>query len=355
MKRAIEILQQLIATPSLSGNEADTAEILATELSERGVEVCRLHNNVWALSKGYDASKPTLMLNSHQDTVKPSAAYTRNPFEPTIEDDKLYGLGSNDAGASLVALLTAFCNNYDTSDAPYNLLLALTAEEENMGERGMRAFLPHLAEQGVKVDMVLVGEPTSMQAATAERGLVVLDCTAHGKSGHAARNEGENAIYKAMCDIEKLCNYRFERTSEQLGDIKITVTQISAGTQHNIVPDECRFVADVRTTDAYSNEEVVEILQSVVECDAKPRSTRVRASAISLSHPLVQAATAIGRTTFVSPTTSDRAIMQGLPALKMGVGESSRSHTADEFVLVSEVEEGVAIYQQLLDELKNRL
>ena len=355
MTNAIELLQHLIATPSLSGDECGTADILAAELASRGIEVRRHHNNIWALSKGYDASKPTIMLNSHQDTVKPSQAYTRNPFEPTIEDGKLYGLGSNDAGASLVALLTTFCNNYDTSSAPYNLLLALTAEEENMGERGMRSFLPHLAEQDIKVDMVLVGEPTSMQAATAERGLVVLDCTAHGKSGHAARNEGENAIYKAMCDVEKLRNYHFERTSEQLGDIKITVTQISAGTQHNIVPDECRFVVDVRTTDAYSNEEVVDILQSVVECDAKPRSTRVRASAIALDHPLVESAVAIGRTPFISPTTSDRAIMQGIPALKMGVGESSRSHTADEYVLISEIEEGIALYDKLLKELSNRL
>lgn len=355
MTNAIELLQRLIATPSLSGNESKTADILATELSERGVEVRRHHNNIWALSKGFDASKPTLMLNSHQDTVKPSAAYTRNPFEPTIEEGKLYGLGSNDAGASLVALLATFCNNYDTTTLPYNLLLALTAEEENMGERGMRSFLPYIAEQGIKVDMVLVGEPTSMQAATAERGLVVLDCIAHGKSGHAARNEGENAIYKAMCDIEKLRNFRFEHSSEQLGEIKITVTQISAGTQHNIVPDECRFVVDVRTTDAYTNEEVVEILQRVVECDAKPRSTRVRASAIALDHPLVKAAKAIGRQTFISPTTSDRAIMQGLPALKMGIGSSSRSHTADEFVLVSEIEEGVILYDKLLAELKHTL
>lgn len=352
---AIELLQRLIATPSLSGNEEGTADILAAELAMRGVEVRRHHNNIWALSRGFDAKKPTLMLNSHQDTVKPSAAYTRNPFEPTIEEGRLYGLGSNDAGASLVALLTTFCNNYDTSDAPYNLLLALTAEEENMGERGMRSFLPHLVEQDIKVDMVLVGEPTSMQAATAERGLVVLDCIAHGKSGHAARNEGENAIYKAMCDIERLRNYHFERCSEQLGDIKISVTQIAAGTQHNIVPDECRYVVDVRTTDAYSNEEVVALLQGAIEGEAKPRSTRVRASAIALDHPLVAAARAIGRKTFLSPTTSDRAIMQGLAALKMGVGESSRSHTADEYVLVSEIEEGIAIYQQLLDKLKHTI
>lgn len=354
-REAISLLQRLIATPSLSGEESGTADILAAELTAQGVAVRRHYNNIYALSQGFDASKPTLMLNSHQDTVKPSQAYTRNPFEPTIEDGRIYGLGSNDAGASLVSLLTTFCNNYDTSALPYNLLLALTAEEENMGERGMRSFLPHLQEQGIKVDMVLVGEPTSMQAATAERGLVVLDCTAHGKSGHAARNEGENAIYKAMCDIERLRNFRFERVSEQLGDIKITVTQIVAGTQHNIVPDECRFVADVRTTDAYTNEEVVALLQSALECDAVPRSTRVRASAISLAHPLVKAVQAIGRKTFISPTTSDRAIMQGLPALKMGVGESSRSHTADEYVLISEIEEGIALYDKLLDELKNTL
>lgn len=354
-REAIELLVRLIATPSLSGEESGSADILAAELTARGVAVRRHYNNIYALSQGFDASKPTLMLNSHQDTVKPSPAYTRNPFEPTIEDGRIYGLGSNDAGASLVSLVATFCNNYDTSALPYNLLLALTAEEENMGERGMRSFLPHLQEEGIKVDMVLVGEPTSMQAATAERGLVVLDCTAHGRSGHAARNEGENAIYKAICDIERLRNFRFERLSEQLGDIKISVTQISAGTQHNIVPDECRFVADVRTTDAYTNEEVVELLQSALECDAVPRSTRVRASAISLAHPLVKAAEAIGRTTFVSPTTSDRAIMQGLAALKMGVGESSRSHTADEYVLISEIEEGISLYDKLLDELKKIL
>lgn len=355
LTKAIAILKRLIATPSLSGEESGTANILAEELTARGVAVCRHYNNIYALSKGYDAAKPTLMLNSHQDTVKPSPAYTRNPFEPTIEQGRIYGLGSNDAGASLVALLATFCNHYDTSAHPYNLLLALTAEEENMGERGMRSFLPHLQEQGIKVDMVLVGEPTSMQAATAERGLVVLDCTAHGKSGHAARNEGENALYKALDDIERLRNFRFERTSEQLGEIKISITQISAGTQHNIVPDECRFVADIRTTDAYTNEEVVELLQKALVCDAVPRSTRVRASAISLSHPLVEAAKAIGRHTFISPTTSDRAIMQGLPALKMGVGDSSRSHTANEYVLASEIEEGIAIYDKLLNELSNRL
>ena len=349
---AIALLKRLIATPSLSGNEGETANILAAELSERGVAVRRLHNNVWALSQGFDAKKPTLMLNSHHDTVKPSQGYTRNPFEPSVEGDYLYGLGSNDAGASLVSLVATFCNHYDTTCIPFNLLLALTAEEETMGERGMRAFLPHLAEEGIKVDMAIVGEPTSMQAAVGERGLVVLDCTASGKSGHAARNEGINAIYRAMEDIVHLREYRFERTSRILGDIKISVTQIEAGTQHNIVPDSCRYVVDVRTTDAYTNEQTVELLQATVRHSTlTPRSTRVRASAIDESHPLVRAATAVGCEAFISPTTSDRAIMQGLPALKIGVGESSRSHTADEYVLLSEIEKGVKIYDKIVEEL----
>lgn len=352
---AIELLTKLIATPSPSGNEQSTADILVAELAMRGIEVRRHYNNIYALSQGFDSAKPTLMLNSHHDTVKPSSAYSRNPFEATREDGYIYGLGSNDAGASLVSLLALFCNNYNTSTLSYNLLLALTAEEETMGEHGMRAFLPHLHDEGINVDMVLVGEPTSMQAAIGERGLVVLDCVAHGKSGHAARNEGENAILKAISDIERLQAFKFERTSKVLGDIKISVTQISAGTQHNIIPDECRFVADIRTTDAYTNEEVVEILQGILGCDATPRSTRVRASAIDISHPLVKAAKMIGCSTFISPTTSDRAIMQGLPALKMGVGESARSHTADEYVLESEIIDGIEIYDRLLKELNSIL
>ena len=355
-QETIALLKRLIATPSLSGNEGGTADILAEELSARGVVVRRHHNNIWALSEGFDPKKPTLMLNSHQDTVKPSAAYTRDPFEPTVEEGKLYGLGSNDAGASLVSLMATFCNNIDTTAQPYNLLLALTTEEENMGERGMRSFLPHLAEQGIKVDMVLVGEPTSMQPAIGERGLVVLDCTAHGKSGHAARNEGDNALYKAVEDITLLRDYHFERVSEVLGDIKISITQISAGKQHNIVPDNCRFVVDVRTTDAYTNEQTAELLQGVVKHSTlTPRSTRVRASAIPTTHPLVRAAMAAGAECFISPTTSDRALMQGIAALKIGVGESRRSHTADEFVKISEIEQGINIYCSMLKELSREV
>lgn len=348
--QAIELLKTLISTPSVSREESAAADIVEAWFRESGFVPNRKGNNVWALARALQPQKPTILLDAHLDTVKPNASWSRNPFEPIIEGDRLYGLGSNDTGGSLVAMLAAF-SELAQGEQPYNLVMLASAEEEVTGVGGVRAVLSELP----KIDFAIVGEPTSMQPAIAEKGLMVFDCVARGKAGHAARNEGENAIYKAMCDIERLRNFRFERVSEQLGDIKITVTQISAGTQHNIVPDECRFVADVRTTDAYTNEEVVELLQSALECDAVPRSTRVRASAISLAHPLVKAAQAIGRKTFISPTTSDRAIMQGLPALKMGVGESSRSHTADEYVLISEIEEGIALYDKLLDELKNTL
>ena len=348
-QEAIELLDKLIATPSHSREESAVADILEAFLREKGIDVQRIHNNVWAMCENFDCNKPTLLLNSHHDTVKPSAAYTVDPYNPLHSDGKIYGLGSNDAGASLVSLLAVFCNNHK-ADLSYNMILALTAEEEVMGEKGMRAMLPQFEQLGIKIDMALVGEPTGMNAAVGERGLLVFDATAHGVRGHAARNEGENALYKAIADIERLRNYRFERCSELLGDINVAVTMISAGTQHNVVPDECKFVVDVRTTDAYTNEETVELLQSVVECEMVPRSTRVRASAIGNGHPLVKAAVAIGRTTFVSPTTSDMALMP-FPSLKMGVGESARSHSADEFVFESEIVEGIALYDIFINEL----
>ena len=345
-QEAISLLDKLIATPSHSREESATADILEAFLREKGIDAQRIHNNVWAKCACFDAEKPTLLLNSHHDTVKPSAAYTVDPYTPLHADGKIYGLGSNDAGASLVSLATVFCNNYNVN-LSYNMVLALTAEEEVMGEKGIRAMLPELERQGIRIDMALVGEPTGMDAAVGERGLLVFDATAHGVRGHAARNEGVNALYKAIADIERLRNYHFERRSELLGDINIAVTMISAGTQHNVVPDECKFVVDVRTTDAYTNEQTVELLQSVVECDLIPRSTRVRASAIGEEHPLVKAAAVIGRERFVSPTTSDMALMP-FPSLKMGVGESARSHSADEFVLENEIVEGVALYQQMI-------
>ena len=313
---AVELLRRLIATPSTSRDESRTADLLFAFLEERGAAPERLHNNVFARSADFDPARPTLLLNSHHDTVRPAASYTRDPFTPTVEGDRLYGLGSNDAGASVVSLARTFLT-FREQPLPFNLLLALSAEEECMGENGIRALLPALG----KVDMALVGEPTGMQAATGERGLVVLDCTAHGRSGHAARGEGVNALYIALDDIARLRSFRFERESELLGPIGIAVTQIEAGTQHNVVPDTCRFVVDVRTTDAYSNEETVGILQAALRSDAVPRSTRIRAAAVGGEHPLVKAAVAAGRETYVSPTTSDRTLMP-FPALKMGPGQS---------------------------------
>ena len=342
---AVELLRRLIATPSTSRDESRTADLLFAFLEERGAAPERLHNNVFARSADFDPARPTLLLNSHHDTVRPAASYTRDPFAPTAEGDRLYGLGSNDAGASVVSLARTFLTFREQS-LPFNLLLALSAEEECMGENGIRALLPALG----KVDMALVGEPTGMQAATGERGLVVLDCTAHGRSGHAARGEGVNALYIALDDIARLRSFRFERESELLGPIGIAVTQIEAGTQHNVVPDTCRFVVDVRTTDAYSNEETVGILRAALRSDAVPRSTRIRAAAVGGEHPLVKAAVAAGRETYVSPTTSDRTLMP-FPALKMGPGQSSRSHTADEFVLLEEIAEGIAVYEKYIGKL----
>lgn len=350
---ATALLDRLISTPSHSREESSTADILEGFLRGHGVDVHRIYNNVWAKCAGFDASKPTLLLNSHHDTVKPSSAYTIDPYTPLHSDGRIYGLGSNDAGASLVALAATFCNSYHNS-YKYNIVLALTAEEEVTGEKGIRAMLPELERAGIRIDMALVGEPTGMNAAVGERGLLVFDAVAHGVRGHAARNEGVNALYKAMADIEKLRNFRFERNSPLLGPINVAVTMISAGTQHNVVPDECRFVVDVRTTDAYTNEETVAMLQNAVECDLVPRSTHIRASAISDEHPLVKSAMAIGRECFVSPTTSDMAVMP-FPSLKMGVGESARSHSADEYVLESEITEGIVLYEQMLNVLNETI
>lgn len=342
---AVELLKALIATPSLSRDEARTGDLLFAFLAERGVAPERVHNNIWARSEGFDPARPTLLLNSHHDTVRPAASYTRDPFAPVVEGGRLYGLGSNDAGASVVSLLETFLA-FRTRPLPFNLVLGISAEEECMGEHGIRALLPVLG----RVDMALVGEPTGMQPAVGERGLVVLDCTAHGRSGHAARGEGVNALYIALDDIARLRTFRFERESALLGPIGIAVTQIEAGTQHNVVPDTCRFVADIRTTDAYTNEETVEILRAAIRSEAVPRSTRIRAAAVADNHPLVRAARAAGRRTYVSPTTSDRTLMP-FPSLKMGPGESSRSHTADEFILLQEIEEGIAVYENYIEKL----
>ena len=343
---AVELLKQLIATPSRSRDEARTADLLHAFLAQRGAAPERLANNVWARAEGFDPARPTLLLNSHHDTVRPAASYTRDPYAPTVEDGKLYGLGSNDAGASVVCLLETFLT-FRTRPLPFNLVLGISAEEECMGEHGTRALLPALGP----IDMALVGEPTRMQAAVGERGLVVLDCTARGRSGHAARGEGVNALYIALDDIARLRTLRFERCSELLGPVGIAVTQIEAGTQHNVIPDRCRFVVDVRTTDAYTNEETVELLRRELRSEAVPRSTRVRASALAAEHPLCRAARAAGCTTFVSPTTSDMALMP-FPSLKMGPGDSARSHTADEYVRLPELEAGITGYDTFIEALR---
>lgn len=353
LSAAVDLLRELVATPSFSREESATAGIWENWLRENGVgNVKRLHNNVFALADAFDASKPLLLLNSHHDTVKPAASYTRDPFSPDIEEGKVYGLGSNDAGAAGVALASTFLELRGRTDLPVNLLFAITAAEETMGEHGMRAFLPYLAAQGLAPDMALVGEPTGMQPAIAERGLLVLDAVAKGIAGHAARDEGVNALYRAIDDIAALRGFTTPRVSEVLGPIKVSVTMINAGTQHNVVPDKCSFTVDVRTTDAYSNEETVELLRKCVRwSELTPRSTRVHASVIPPGHPLVRSALALSKRPFVSPTTSDMALMHGIPSLKIGPGESSRSHAADEFVLTDEINEALHLYPLLIENI----
>ncbi len=343
--QALELLRRLIATPSHTRDEGATADLLCAFFEERGIAVERLHNNIIVRSKGYQAGRKTLLLNSHHDTVRPAASYTRNPYAPTLEEGVLYGLGANDAGASLVALIELFLAYYDRA-LPFNLQLLLSAEEECGGEHGIRACYDHLQD----VEMAIVGEPTSMQAAIAEPGLVVLDCEAKGRSGHAARGEGVNALYIALDDIQQVRTFQFEHTSAILGPVRMTATMINCGTQHNVVPDSCRFVVDVRTTDAYTNEEVVELLRAALQSEVTPRSTRIRASVIDKQHPLVRAAVKAGAKPFISTTTSDRTLMP-FPALKIGPGDSARSHTADEYVLVEEIEQGIATYVEIIENL----
>lgn len=353
LRRSVALLSRLVSTQSFSRQEEATADILEQWLTDRGVAgVERQYNNVWALAPGYDPSRPTLMLNSHHDTVRPAATYTRDPFEFSVEGDRLYGLGSNDAGASVVTLAETFIGLSEMGGLPFNLLLALTAAEEVMGEHGMRTFLPMLADRGVTPDMVIVGEPTGMQPAVAERGLVVLDGVTKGRSGHAARQEGINALYLAIDDIDRLRSFRAPTESGVLGPLRISVTQINAGTQHNVVPDTCRYVVDVRTTDAYTNEETVGLLRGCVRhSELTPRSTRVQPSVLDAGHPLVRASIGLGLTPFVSMTTSDMALMHGLPSLKIGPGDSARSHTADEYVLISEISAALTLYPELITTL----
>jgi acetylornithine deacetylase len=344
----IQLLRQLVSLPSFSGEEAETALALSRFLGQNGIGFYRTKNNVWTVNRFFDPKRPTILLNSHHDTVRPNAGYTRDPFSAKVSDGKLFGLGSNDAGGSLVALLACFMHFYPQEDLAYNLLFAATAEEEISGENGIALLLSDLPEMAFGI----VGEPTGMQPAIAEKGLIVLECTAHGIAGHAAREEGENAIYKALPDIEWFRTYRFPKVSTMLGSVKMTVSAISGGLQHNVVPDTCRFTVDIRTTDAYTHEELIAIIREQVDCEVIPRSLRLNPSSIDLSHAIVRSAAALGLHPFGSPTLSDQALLP-FPTLKMGPGDSARSHTADEYIHINEVEEAIALYIRLLTPLLN--
>lgn len=343
---AVLLLQRLIATPSVSREEAAAADIMEAAMRSYGLSCHREANNVWAVAPSYDPERKTVLLNAHIDTVRPVSSWTRDPFSPDIVDGTLYGLGSNDCGGGLVSLLQVF-RLLSNEERSYNLIYLASAEEEVSGANGIARALPLLP----KIDVAVVGEPTSLQPAVAEKGLMVLDVVARGRSGHAARNEGENAIYKALDDIIWLRDYRFERVSEFLGPTKMQLTVINSGTQHNVVPDECRMVVDVRTNELYTNHEVFDIICRHLSSEVKARSFRLGSSHIDTGHPIVQRCMAMGMKPFGSPTLSDQALMS-FPSLKLGPGDSSRSHSADEFIRLSEIADAIAAYKELLTGLQ---
>lgn len=343
---AINLLEQLIAIPSFSREEDRTATIIQGFFRQYDIHAERKGNNVWARNRYFDAALPTILLNSHHDTVRPNSAYTRDPFQAEINDGKLYGLGSNDAGGPLVCLIMAFMNFCEQRNLPFNLVMAATAEEEISGSEGIESIWDQLPP----IDFAIVGEPTLCHMAIAEKGLMVLDCVARGKAGHAAREEGVNAIYEAISDIEWLRTYRFPKVSPTLGEIKMTTTVIQAGKQHNVVPAECSYTVDVRVTDQYTLEEVLAVIKSNVKADVKPRSLRMRPSGVPDDHPLVLAARKLGLHQYGSPTTSDQALIP-VPSVKIGPGDSARSHTADEFIHVAEIVQGIDTYIALLNAL----
>jgi len=343
---AIMLLQNLISKQSFSSEEDETALLIMQWFSTHDIKFDSSNHNIWAKNKFFDDSKPTILLNSHHDTVKPNNGYTRDPFKPEIIADKLYGLGSNDAGGCLVSLLSLFTYYYNDDSLRYNLIIVASAEEESSGQNGLNSVLPLLP----KIDFAIVGEPTLMQLAIAEKGLLVLDCYAHGKAGHAAHGLGDNAIYKAMEAMKWIKTFQFPKESETLGKVKMTVTQINAGSQHNVIPADCHFVVDVRVTDKYSNQEVLDIIIENIDVEIKPRSLRLNSSSISVEHPIVKAGVSMGREIYGSPTLSDQAVLS-CPSLKLGPGDSLRSHTADEFIYVHEIEEGIQIYIDLLSKI----
>ena len=344
---AIDLLKQLIATPSFSTEEDNSSALIKNFLEKNSITTEQHLYNIWARNKYFDTSKPAILLNSHHDTVKPNKGYTLDPFLPVEKDGKLFGLGSNDAGGSLVSLIATFLYFYEKENLKYNIILAATAEEEISGHNGIEVLLPQIG----KIDFAIVGEPTQMQMAVAEKGLMVLDCIANGKAGHAAREEGDNAITKAIKDIEWFNSYKFDKISDLLGPVKMSVTVIETDNKaHNVVPAQCRFAVDCRVNELYTFEEMFDIIKANVQSEIKPRSTRLRSSAIALDHPLVKAGSKIGRSYYGSPTTSDKALM-AFPSLKIGPGDSARSHTADEFIYIDEIKEGIELYIRLLNEL----
>jgi acetylornithine deacetylase len=349
-ERAVNTLCRLIETPSFSREESAAADIVADVLEQSGRSAHRVKNNIWAKNQFFDEQKPVLLLCSHLDTVKPNAGYTRNPFAADIEDGKLYGLGSNDAGAALVCLLETFLKLAERPDLPFNIVFAAVAEEEISGKDGIACLLPFLG----KIDFAIIGEPTLLQMAVAERGLLVLDGVAQGWAGHAAREEGENALYIALDDIHWIRHYRFPHVSEWLGPVKMSVTMIQSGTQHNVVPDTCHFTVDVRVNDCYTLEEIFETVQAHTRSKMQFRSMRLRATAIGTEHPLVQAGLALGSRAYGSPTLSDKALLP-CPTLKIGPGDSARSHSADEFVFLAEIQNGVDFYTQLIEKTAFKL
>lgn len=342
----VDLLRQMLPIPSVSREETAKADFLAGVMSDLGCEVKRHFNNLWTMAASYDAAKPTIMLNAHIDTVRPNASWTFDPHAATEADGRIYGLGANDDHASVVSLLAAFLQ-LRSKPQPYNLILAFSAEEEVSGKNGMESLVTVLP----KIDFAVVGEPTGMRLAVAEKGLMVLDCVAHGVSGHAARDEGENAIYKALKDIEWFRDFTFPKISPTLGKVKTSVTVVNAGTQHNVVPDECRFVVDVRLTECYPHEAALDVIRANVQCDVTPRSTRLRPSGIDMNHPFVRRYVERGGEVFGSSTLSDQALMP-FPSVKIGPGDSARSHTANEYIIPSEIENAVGIYVDLLDGLE---
>ena len=346
-ENAVGLLKQLISTPSFSKEENDTAEIICAFFSKHAVPFARVGNNIYAKNKHYDASKPSILLNSHHDTVLPNKGYTMDPFTPVEKDGKLYGLGSNDAGGCLVSLIATFLHFYEREHTTHNVVFAASAEEEISGVNGIELVLPFLG----KIDFGIVGEPTKLEMAVAERGLMVIDCLANGRAGHAARKEGENALYKAVDDINWIRNYQFDKVSDLLGESRLTVTVIDTDNkQHNVVPAQCKFVIDVRVNEMYTFEEILEELKANLKSQFKPRTTRMKSTSIALDHPLVKAGINLGKGYYGSPTTSDKALMP-FPTLKMGPGDSARSHTADEFIFLAEIEDGINTYIKMVEQI----